>query len=58
MNWKGFSRKRPWPNCKLLSQHSPGETEENCGNHNQESRHPGRDLNRGPPEYEAEVVIC
>jgi hypothetical protein len=30
MNWKGFSRKRSWPNFKVLSSHSPGMTEEKC----------------------------
>jgi hypothetical protein len=29
MNWKGFGRKRPWPNSKVLSRHSPGGTEYN-----------------------------
>jgi hypothetical protein len=29
MNWKGFDRKRSWPNFKGLSRHSPGGTEEN-----------------------------
>jgi hypothetical protein len=29
MNVKGFGRKRPWPNFKLISQYSPGGTEEN-----------------------------
>jgi hypothetical protein len=29
INWKGFDRKRSWPNFKILSRHSPGRTEEN-----------------------------
>jgi hypothetical protein len=29
MNWKGFGRKRSWPNFNLLSRHSTGGTEEN-----------------------------
>jgi hypothetical protein len=28
-NWKGFGRKRSWPNFKVLSRHSPGGTEKN-----------------------------
>jgi hypothetical protein len=28
MNWKGFGRKRSWPNFKVLPWHSPGRTEE------------------------------
>jgi hypothetical protein len=31
-------------------------TEENNENLNQDSRFPGRDLNPGPPEYEAAVL--
>jgi hypothetical protein len=52
MSWKGFGRKRPWPNFKVLSHHSPGGTEENCENLSQDSRSPSRDLNLGLPEYE------
>jgi hypothetical protein len=29
MTWKGFGKKRSWPNLKILSRHSPGDTEEN-----------------------------
>jgi hypothetical protein len=29
INWKGFVNKRPWPNFKIQSVHSPGGTEEN-----------------------------
>jgi hypothetical protein len=29
MHWKVFERKRLWPNFKVLSQNSPGETEKN-----------------------------
>jgi hypothetical protein len=29
INWKGFGRKRSWPNFKALSQHFSGGTEEN-----------------------------
>jgi hypothetical protein len=29
MNWKGFWMKQSWPNFKVLSRHSSGETEEN-----------------------------
>jgi hypothetical protein len=40
--------KRPWPNFKVLSRDSPGGTEENHGNLNQNSRSPG-------PRIEAEI---
>jgi hypothetical protein len=30
MNWKGFGRKRPWPNLKVLSRHSPGRPKDTC----------------------------
>jgi hypothetical protein len=29
MNWKGFGRKRSWPNFKVLSWYSPEGTEKN-----------------------------
>jgi hypothetical protein len=28
INWKGFGKKRSWPNIKVLSWHSPEKTEE------------------------------
>jgi hypothetical protein len=31
MNWKWFGRERSWPNFKVLTRHSLGETEENLG---------------------------
>jgi hypothetical protein len=54
-NWKGFGRKRSWPNFKVLSQNLPGRT---AGNHEkpQDSQSPGRDSNPEPPKYEAEVL--
>jgi hypothetical protein len=52
MNCKGFGRNRSWPNCKVLSRHSPGGTEKTTKNLN----HYSRDLNPGPPEYKAGVL--
>jgi hypothetical protein len=52
-NLKGVERRRSWPNVKL---HLPGGTEENYGNLNQDYRSLGRDLNPGPPEYQAGVL--
>jgi hypothetical protein len=40
----------------LLSRHSPGWTEENHGSLSQDSWSPLRNLNPGPPEYEAGVL--
>jgi hypothetical protein len=37
----------------VISWHLPGKAEENHENLNQDSRSPGRNLNTGPPEYEA-----
>jgi hypothetical protein len=31
MNWKGFGRKQPWPNFKVIYRHSSGRTEESYG---------------------------
>jgi hypothetical protein len=50
MNWKGFGRKRQWPNFKVL-----GGTEENY-EISKDSRRPDRDLNPILPEYEADVL--
>jgi hypothetical protein len=55
-NWKGFRRKRSLPNFKVLTWHSPGETEENHEKNNQNSQSPGRKLNPGPSAYEAWVL--
>jgi hypothetical protein len=55
INCKGFGRKRPWPNFKVLYRRSPegiGENHENA----QDTRSPGPDLKPGPPEYETEVL--
>jgi hypothetical protein len=41
------------PNFEALSRHSPGGTEEIHEMLRQGSRSPGKDLNPGPPEYEA-----
>jgi hypothetical protein len=54
MNFKGFVRKRSWPNFEVLSWYLPGGTEENRSQDGQSS---GRDLNPKPPEFEAEVSI-
>jgi hypothetical protein len=48
MNWKGFGKKRSWPNFKLLSRYLSGVTEEKLKNHSQNSRSPGPGLNPGP----------
>jgi hypothetical protein len=56
MNRKEFGRKLSWPNFKARSQHSSEGTEENYKNLSQDSRSTGRDLNQGPPEYQAGVL--
>jgi hypothetical protein len=56
MNWKGFGTKRSWPNFKVLSRHSRGETEENQENLSQDSRSPGQRIDPGTPEYEVRVL--
>jgi hypothetical protein len=45
-----------WPNFKVLSQHSPGGTEENHEHLSRDSRFPDKDLNPEPLEYEAGVL--
>jgi hypothetical protein len=39
-----------------LSQYSKGGTEKNTKNLSQDCRSPGRDLNKGPPEFEARML--
>jgi hypothetical protein len=56
MNWKGYGRKRLWPNFMVLFQHSPGRTEENHRNPSIDSWSPGQDLKPGPPEHETGVL--
>jgi hypothetical protein len=56
MNWKGYGRKLSSSNFKALSWHLPGGTEENHENLRQGIWSPGRDMNPGPPEYEAGVL--
>jgi hypothetical protein len=56
MNWKRFGRKWSWPNFKVISRHSPGETEKNDENLSPDNWFPGRDLNPGLPEYEVGVL--
>jgi hypothetical protein len=51
MSWKGFGRKRLWPNLKVLSQHLPGRTEENREKP-KSSQSPNRELNLQLPECE------
>jgi hypothetical protein len=45
--------KRSWPNFNVLSRHLAGGSDKNHENRWSEYRSPDRDLNPGPPEYEA-----
>jgi hypothetical protein len=44
---KGFGRKRSLPDFKVLSRHSPAETEETTKKHNQDSQWPGPRIESG-----------
>jgi hypothetical protein len=55
MNWKGCGWKRSWHNFKIVFWHLPRGTEENRIKSG-DNLSPGRDLKRGPPTYEAEVL--
>jgi hypothetical protein len=55
INWKGFGRKRSWPNLKILSRNLTGGTEENDENP-QDIWRLDRELNPGCPEYGAGVL--
>jgi hypothetical protein len=56
MNWKGYGRKRSWPNLRLFPIICLGELSKTTKNLNQNRQSPDRDLNPGPPEYEAVVL--
>jgi hypothetical protein len=56
MGWKWFGSKKLQPNFKGLPWNLPGGTKENHENLSQDSQSLGRDLNPGPPEYEADVL--
>jgi hypothetical protein len=56
MNWKGFGRKRSWPNFKVLSRHSHGGTEEKNENSINIVSFRGRESKTGSPEYEVWVL--
>jgi hypothetical protein len=55
-SYPDLSFRGSWPNFKVLSRHSPGETEESHEKFNQDTRSPGRDLNTWSFEYEAGVL--
>jgi hypothetical protein len=51
MKWKECGKKRSYPNFKVLSQHLPGEIDENYKKKlSQDSLSPGRDLKSEFPE--------
>jgi hypothetical protein len=56
MNWKGFERKRSWPNLRYYPNICLEGLRKTTKIPSQDSRFPGRDLNPGPPEYEAGVL--
>jgi hypothetical protein len=56
MNWKGFGRKQSWPNLSYYTDICLEELWKTKKKLFQDSRSPGRDLNPGPPEYEAGVL--
>jgi hypothetical protein len=56
MNWRGFERKRLWPNFQGTDLEFTGGTVENHKTLSQASRYPGRDLSPGPPAYESGVL--
>jgi hypothetical protein len=53
MSWKGFRRKRPWPNFRYYPNIRLVGLRKSTKSLSQS---PGRDLNLGPPDYEAVVL--
>jgi hypothetical protein len=57
MNWKGYGRKWAWPNLRYYPGICLEGLRKATKNASQNNRSAGRDLNPGPPVYEAEVLI-
>jgi hypothetical protein len=53
MNRTGGGKKRSWPNLRYHPIISCGVLRRNTKNLSQDTGSPGRDINLGPPEYEA-----
>jgi hypothetical protein len=58
MNWKGFERKRSWPNLRLYPGIFLEGLRKTMKNLRQDIRSPSRDLSPGPPEYEVRVLTA
>jgi hypothetical protein len=56
MKWKRFGRKRSWPNTKVLLRHHLESLRKTTKTLSHVSRSPGRNLNSGPPEYDAGML--
>jgi hypothetical protein len=56
MNWKGWGRKRSWLNLSYYPSIFLEGLRKTTKNFSQDTRSPGRDLNPGPPEFEAGVL--
>jgi hypothetical protein len=56
MNWKGFGRKRSWPNFKVLSRNSLEGLRKTVKILIRIAGCRGQKSNTGPPEYEAVVL--
>jgi hypothetical protein len=57
MNWKGYERKRSWRNLRYYPSICPQGLRRTTKGLGQDSRSAGQDLNPGPPEYEAGVLV-
>jgi hypothetical protein len=56
MNRKGCGTKQSWPNLRYYPGICLEGLRKTTKNLTQDNRSPGRDLNPGPPEYEAGVL--
>jgi hypothetical protein len=56
INWKGFGRKRSWPNFKLLIQQWLEGLRKTTENLSQDIQSLDQDLNLRPPKYETGVL--
>jgi hypothetical protein len=56
MNWRGFGRKRPLPNFKVLFRHARGGLRKTTKTSIRIAGRQDRGSNPGPPEYKAGVL--
>jgi hypothetical protein len=57
VNWNGCGRRRSWPNLRYCVSIYLDGLMKTTNTFSQDSRSPGQDLNLGPLDYEARLLI-